>query len=160
MVKKTESFGHRFRFMIYLIVAAIIPYGLRLLHFSVYNAQAPLLYKNEWDLFVFCIAIAIAIMAENSSTSKSNSHIVHILFILLLPAWGLAASLHCESLKIEFDNNLLLHYNDNSFNFIEYSKKLLEIENRKETLFHISIILSIFFMIDCFYMVVLKKKNK
>ncbi|MDP2750417.1 MAG: hypothetical protein Q8O89_06305, partial [Nanoarchaeota archaeon] len=55
-------------FVMYLIIAAIIPYGLRCLHYYLYQQEVPIFYKNEWDLFVFCIAIAIAILAEYKST--------------------------------------------------------------------------------------------
>ncbi len=90
MPRKPSTYLQRLRFASYLIIAAIIPYSLRLGHYYLHQKEIPNFYMNEWDLFVFCIAIAIAIMVENKTTKTTDyKQIVSILVLLIIPTWGM-----------------------------------------------------------------------
>lgn len=160
MARNSTTYLKRSKFALYLIMAALIPYFLRLAHYYINRTEIPTFYKSEWDLFVFCIAIAVAIIAENKNLKAPNhGYIIHIICIIIIPTFGLYESMGCEHQKIVFNNDIMTHFQSNNFDLKSIRQCLILNEDKKDMLFHISIIAAVFFVIDCFYMTVLKKSR-
>ena len=159
VVKKKVDYFARFGFAISIVIAAILPYLFRCGHYFTHKKELPDFYQNEWDLFVFCIGIAIALMVENKGKITPFKVTIAVLFIAL-PIYGITESLQCEQQKITLEHEQLSCYPNNTQNIPLITHKLADYYEYKQLIFTASEILSVGLGITCIFLIVFKKSNK
>ena len=148
-------------FFFYGIVAAIIPYIARLSEYYFNSNELPGFYQSELDLFVFCIAICIALFADTNAISKSsgtNSTVYFISYAIFLCFMGicLQSSLGNEVDKIILEQRYISCLK-NSLPTDQIIDEITKCEDKKFKLFLVSILFSLVCLIACYSMVFSKK---
>ena len=124
-------------FATFIVFTAFVPYGIRLCYYYFYQDSLPDFYQNECDLFSFCIAICLALYAENHNT-ESPFRKTYTVALIILPAIGLLFSFNIEHQKTLIENDILTQLKTGVLNYEDILCRLENYAKMKDKLFYLS----------------------
>ena len=150
-----NTYYKRFYLLLFILVPAIIPYILRCF-FCYYNyKEIPFFYQNEWDLYVFCIAVAIALIAENNEKKKAPYRTSICVSFIVISIACMIFSLFLEYLKMELERGVL-------YSIVQLTEAQIKVisdgyDNQKAIIYPIAKQLSRASAVYCCWVVIFKK---
>lgn len=151
--KKETTTEKNIRFLLYGIIASLIPYLCRLLILGI--NKVPDYYKSELDLFFFCIALCIAVAFEiRQKQIRFIAEIIGIFMFVIAIFVSISLSNECNLHVL--NEEYLQYLKDKNVNVEETSnfvKKFAKLEETKDTLFYLSFLCSISALGGCYALI-------
>lgn len=146
-------------FILFGLVASALPYICRCGEYLIHNRSLDVKYiRSDLDLFVFCLAVSIALIAEAETIANrfnTETSVIYSIFAFVL--FGISFLIK-TSLDLEVEDIRLTRQSQSIVTNIEdIVSQQTYLEDQRSLVFVISILCSLTFITGSYYILFLKK---